>query len=79
MRDLGNTVIVWKHDEDTIREADHIIDIGPGAGLSGGYVVAQGGLDDIMSCAESVTGQYLSGKKVYSPAAEEENPRRQLI
>lgn len=63
LRDLGNTVIVVEHDEDTIRTADHIIDIGPGAGLSGGYVVAQGSLEDIMKCEKSVTGQYLTGKK----------------
>ncbi len=63
MRDLGNTLIVVEHDEDTIREADHIVDIGPGAGVNGGFVVAQGSLADIIACEQSVTGQYLSGKK----------------
>jgi excinuclease ABC subunit A len=63
LRDLGNTVIVVEHDEDTIRAADHIIDIGPKAGVGGGYIVAQGTLEDITACEKSVTGQYLSGKK----------------
>jgi excinuclease ABC subunit A len=60
---LGNTVIVVEHDEDIIRNADHIIDIGPAAGAQGGEVVAQGGLDEITGCEESLTGEYLSGKK----------------
>ena len=60
---LGNTVIVVEHDEDIIRSADHIIDIGPAAGAQGGEVVAQGSLADITGCAESLTGEYLSGKK----------------
>lgn len=63
LRDLGNTLLVVEHDEDTIYSADHIIDIGPGAGANGGLVVAQGTIDDIINCPESVTGQYLSGKK----------------
>ncbi|ADQ07018.1 excinuclease ABC, A subunit [Caldicellulosiruptor hydrothermalis 108] len=63
LRDLGNTLIVVEHDEDTIRSADFIVDIGPGAGEHGGKVVAAGTLDDIISCEESITGQYLSGKK----------------
>ncbi|WP_042152573.1 MULTISPECIES: excinuclease ABC subunit UvrA [unclassified Pseudoalteromonas] len=63
LRDLGNTVIVVEHDEDAIRCADHIIDIGPGAGVHGGYVIAEGQYEDIVSCKESVTGQYLSGEK----------------
>ena len=64
LRDLGNTLIVVEHDEDTIRSADHIVDIGPGAGVHGGEVVAQGTLEDIENCEESLTGQYLSGKKI---------------
>lgn len=64
LRDLGNTLIVVEHDEDTIRSADHIVDIGPGAGEHGGNVVAQGSLKDIENCPNSITGQYLSGKKV---------------
>jgi excinuclease ABC subunit A len=63
LRDLGNTVIVVEHDEDAIRAADHIIDIGPGAGVHGGKVVAQGSRDDIMACKDSLTGQYLVGTK----------------
>ncbi|ADN77683.1 Excinuclease ABC subunit A [Ferrimonas balearica DSM 9799] len=63
LRDLGNTVLVVEHDEDAIRAADHIIDIGPGAGVHGGQVVADGTLDDILSSEDSLTGHYLSGKK----------------
>ncbi|HZU11583.1 MAG TPA: excinuclease ABC subunit UvrA [Chloroflexota bacterium] len=63
LRNLGNTLLVVEHDEDTIRVADHIVDIGPGAGEHGGHVVAQGVLDDILRVPESVTGQYLSGKR----------------
>ena len=63
LRDLGNTVLVVEHDEDTMRAADQIIDIGPGAGLHGGRLVAQGSVADLCACPESVTGQYLSGKK----------------
>ena len=63
LRDLGNTLIVVEHDEETMRSADHIIDIGPGAGINGGSVVAQGTIEDICACESSVTGQYLSGKK----------------
>jgi len=63
LRDLGNTLIVVEHDEDTMRAADYIVDIGPGAGVHGGYVVAHGSPEDIMNCRESITGQYLSGEK----------------
>jgi excinuclease ABC subunit A len=63
LRDIGNTVIVVEHDEDTIRAADHIIEMGPGPGVHGGNVVVQGKLDDIFACAASPTGQYLSGKR----------------
>ncbi len=63
LRDLGNTLIVVEHDEDTMYAADHIVDIGPGAGIHGGHVVAQGSIDEIMQCEESETGLYLSGKK----------------
>ncbi len=61
LRDLGNTVIVVEHDEDAILSADHVVDIGPGAGIHGGNIVAQGTPDDIMASAESITGQYLTG------------------
>ena len=63
MRDLGNTLIVVEHDEDTMYAADQIIDIGPGAGVHGGYLVAQGTAEEIKKVPESITGQYLSGKK----------------
>lgn len=63
LRDLGNTLIVVEHDEDTMRAADYIVDIGPGAGIHGGELVAVGTVDDIMACENSITGQYLSGKR----------------
>ncbi|MEX0335033.1 excinuclease ABC subunit UvrA [Vibrio tubiashii] len=66
LRDLGNTVLVVEHDEDAIRIADHVIDIGPGAGVHGGNVVAEGTMDEIITNPNSVTGQYLSGKKEIS-------------
>ncbi|MDP1771811.1 MAG: excinuclease ABC subunit UvrA [Methylobacter sp.] len=62
LRDLGNTVIVVEHDEDAIRSAQHIVDIGPGAGVHGGQIIAQGTLEDILNNKDSLTGQYLSGK-----------------
>jgi len=61
LRDLGNTVIVVEHDEDAIRAADFVIDIGPGAGVHGGEIIAQGTMDDILNCKDSLTGKYLSG------------------
>ena len=68
LRDQGNTVIVVEHDEDTIRAADYIVDIGPGAGVHGGEVVACGSVEDIVACPVSITGQYLSGvKKIEVP------------
>lgn len=63
LRDIGNTLIIVEHDEDTMAAADHIIDIGPGAGAHGGQVVAAGPMKKIIACKESITGQYLSGKK----------------
>ena len=63
LRDLGNTVIVVEHDEDAIRTADHIVDLGPGAGVHGGEIVAQGQLEDILQAEHSLTGQYLSGRR----------------
>lgn len=62
LRDLGNTLIVVEHDEDTMREADYLVDVGPGAGEHGGEIVAAGTYEDIASCERSITGQYLSGK-----------------
>ncbi len=66
LRDIGNTVIVVEHDEDTMKCADHIIDIGPGAGVHGGEIVCAGTVDDIIACEDSVTGQYLSGARSIS-------------
>ena len=63
LRDLGNTLIVVEHDEETLRSADFLVDIGPGAGEHGGHIVASGTVEDIIACPESVTGLYLSGKK----------------
>ena len=63
LRDLGNTLIVVEHDEDTMYAADYIVDVGPGAGVHGGEIVCQGTIDDIKACEKSMTGQYLSGKR----------------
>ena len=63
LRDIGNTLIVVEHDEDTMRAADYIVDVGPGAGIHGGEIVAAGTVDDIINCERSITGQYLSGKR----------------
>ena len=63
LRDLGNTLIVVEHDEDTMRESDYIVDIGPGAGVHGGEIVCTGTVDEIISCKESITGKYLSGER----------------
>ena len=63
LRDIGNTLIVVEHDEETMRAADYIVDVGPGAGIHGGEIVCCGSVDDIINCEKSVTGQYLSGKK----------------
>ena len=63
LRDLGNTLVVVEHDEDTIRAADHVVDIGPGAGVHGGHIVAEGSLQDLLNAEESLTGAYLSGER----------------
>ena len=69
LRDIGNTLIVVEHDEDTMRAADYIVDVGPGAGSHGGEIVATGSLQDILNCEKSITGQYLSGvKKIPVPS-----------
>jgi len=70
LRDLGNTLIVVEHDEDTIRAADHIVDIGPGAGVHGGRIVAEGNLEALLSAEESLTGAYLSGRRTIPTPAE---------
>lgn len=73
LTDIGNTLVVVEHDEDTMYAADHIVDIGPGAGIHGGELVAQGTVDDIKKCRRSITGQYLSGvKKIEVPSSRRE-------
>ncbi len=80
LRDLGNTVIVVEHDEDAIRTADHVVDIGPGAGVHGGRIIAQGAPDDIISATESLTGQYLSGRRqVPVPTGRRQHKRGRLL
>ena len=80
LRDLGNTVLVVEHDEDTMRAADYIVDVGPGAGVHGGEIVAAGSVQDIMNCPRSVTGQYLSGvKKIPVPAERHKGNGKSLI
>lgn len=79
LRDLGNTVIVVEHDEDAIRLADHIVDIGPGAGVHGGEVVAQGNLDDVLKAPRSLTGQYLSGQKCIEVPTRRNPPNRKML
>ncbi len=78
LRDLGNSVIVVEHDEETMRYADWIVDIGPGAGSHGGRVVAEGTVDDIIAVPESITGAYLSGRKRIPVPAERKKPTGQL-
>ena len=74
MRDLGNTLIVVEHDEDTMYAADWIVDVGPGAGIHGGHIVAEGTIDDIKACKDSLTGQYLSGAKSIAVPAQRRLP-----
>jgi len=79
MRDLGNTLIVVEHDEDTMLSADHIIDIGPGAGAHGGYITSEGSPAEIMDDEESLTGEYLSGKKFIPVPTERRKPDGRYI
>lgn len=80
LRDLGNTVIVVEHDEDAILSADHVVDLGPGAGVHGGEIVAQGKPADIMACEKSLTGQYLSGKrKIAIPKTRKKANKEKMI
>ncbi|HET7550374.1 MAG TPA: excinuclease ABC subunit UvrA [Gemmatimonadaceae bacterium] len=76
LRDLGNTVIVVEHDEETMREADYLIDLGPGAGRHGGLVVAEGTVEEVAANPESLTGRYLSGATVVAPPADRRKPTR---
>ncbi|BBL79412.1 UvrABC system protein A [Rubrobacter xylanophilus] len=75
LRDLGNTLIVVEHDEETIRTADHIVDVGPGAGVHGGEIVAQGKVEDIVAEPRSVTGDYLAGRRRIEPPGERRKPK----
>ena len=79
LRDLGNTVIVVEHDEDAIRLADHVVDIGPGAGVHGGRIVGQGTLQDLLDAPESVTGQFLSGKRAIEVPARRHAPNPKMM
>jgi excinuclease ABC subunit A len=80
LRDIGNTVIVVEHDEDTIRAADHIVEMGPGPGVHGGTVVVQGTLEDVLKCKASPTGQYLSGKRsIATPAKRRKGNGKRLL
>jgi excinuclease ABC subunit A len=79
LRDLGNTVIVVEHDEETIRTADHIVDIGPGAGEHGGRVVVAGTLEDVINCPESITGDYLSGRRQIALRERRRSPNGQSL
>src|SRR5213075_81085 len=80
LRDLGNTVIVVEHDEETIRAADHVIDLGPGAGKHGGHVIAVGDVDDIIANKASLTGRYLAGEKqVAIPSSRRPHDKRRAL
>ncbi len=79
LRDLGNTVIVVEHDEETVREADHIIDVGPGAGEHGGRIVVAGTVEDVMACPESMTGQYLSGARCIPVPRQRRDPNHRRL
>jgi len=81
LRDMGNTLLVVEHDEDTIRAADYVLDMGPGAGVAGGRVVCQGTVDEIMACGESLTGQFLSGRTDFLLPSKRRRvtPRRAIV
>ena len=79
LRDLGNTVIVVEHDVETMESADHIIDLGPEAGLNGGNVTAQGSLKNIIDTKESITGDYLSGKKFIEIPKKKKNCKKRKV
>lgn len=79
LTELGNTLIVVEHDEDTIRQADHVLDIGPGAGEHGGEIIAQGTVHDLLANENSITGQYMSGKKSIAIPAERRQPKEHKV
>ncbi len=76
LRDLGNSVIVVEHDEDAIREADYVVDIGPGAGIHGGKIIAQGTPGEVMANPKSLTGDYLTGRKQVAVPAKRRQPQK---
>src|SRR5438045_9302412 len=73
LRDIGNTVVVVEHDEDTVRAADHLIEMGPGPGVHGGEVVVQGTINDVLKCKASPTGQFLSGNRFIATPKQRRN------
>ena len=80
LRDLGNTVMVVEHDEEAIRTADHVIDIGPGAGVHGGEIVVAGPLTDVLDCEQSITGEYLAGKReIATPAVRTPKDEKRIL
>ena len=79
LRDIGNTVIVVEHDEETIRSADHIVDMGPGAGINGGEVLVSGSLQDVLDCPRSLTGDYLSGRKFVPVPQKRRKPGKEKL
>src|SRR5260370_6488219 len=79
LRDIGNTVIVVEHDEDTIRAADHIVEMGPGPGVHGGEVVVQGTFGDVLKCKTSATGQFLSGKRSIATPKQRRNGNQKSL
>ena len=79
LRDLGNTLIVVEHDEETIRAADHLVDVGPGAGVHGGEIIAQGSVEDIEAEERSVTGQFLAGRRRIEPPDERREPNGSIL
>ena len=79
LRDLGNTLLVVEHDEDTMRAADYLVDIGPGAGEHGGQIIAAGTVDEVMQVKDSITGQYLSGRKFIALPKERRKPGKNCI
>ncbi len=79
LRDLGNTLLVVEHDEDTMRAADYLVDIGPGAGEHGGQIIAAGSVDEVMKVKNSITGQYLSGRKFIALPEERRKPGKTVL
>ena len=79
LRDLGNTLLVVEHDEDTMRAVDYLVDIGPGAGEHGGQIIAAGTVDEVMKVKDSITGQYLSGRKFIALPEERRKPGKNCI